>query len=130
MARSERKGRGERPVSTEKHIVSIRMPAELIGFIEREARARGAALGLTGADLEAAVNVTATVNRILEAVRTWFALPAVVADALERDRAQLGLGRLEYLQYLAFRRYEALAKNGPGFDKVSAPTDRPVPPRR
>jgi hypothetical protein len=121
MARSERKARTERPVSTEKHIVSIRMPAEILDFVEREARARGASLGLKGEDLEAAVNVTATVNRILEAVRTWFALPAIVAEALERDRAELGLGRLEYLQHLAFRRYEALAKNGPGFDKGTAP---------
>jgi hypothetical protein len=130
MARTDRKTRNERSVSTEKHIVSIRMPAEILAFVEREARARGAALGLKGEDLDAAVNVTATVNRILEAVRTWFGLPAIVAEALERDRAELGLGQLEYLQYLAFRRYEALARNGPGFDKASVPTDRPAPPRR
>lgn len=130
MARPDRTKKTERPASTEKHIVSIRMPVEILDFVEREARARAAALGLKGEDLESAVNVTATVNRMLEALRTWFALPAIVAEALERDRAALGLGRLEYLQHLAFRRYEALAKNGPGFDKASVPTDRPAPPRR
>ncbi len=129
MARADRKS-SERSRSGEKSIVSIRMPAEILEFIEREARARAAALGLKGEDLEAAVNVTATVNRILEGVRTWFALPGMVVDALERDRAELALGRLEYLQHLAFRRYEALSKNGPGFDKApTSPSDKP-PSRR
>jgi hypothetical protein len=53
----------------------------------------------------------------------------VVAEALERDRAALGLGRLEYLQFLVFRRYEALVKHGPGFDKDGA-VDRGAGGRR
>jgi hypothetical protein len=105
------------PASPEKTIISIRMPLELLSFVEGEARARGAALGLKGDDLENSINITAQINRTLEAFRSWFGLPAVVADAVEKDRAALGLGRLEYLQYLVFRRYEAIVKNGPGFDR-------------
>jgi len=107
--------------SAEKTIVSIRMPLEVLSFVESESRARAAGLGLKGQDLESAINVTAQINRMLEALRSWFGLPAIVAEAVEKDRAALGLGRLEYLQYLVFRRYEALAKDGPGFDK-DAPT--------
>jgi hypothetical protein len=118
-----RSNRERRPIqsrtTTEKSIVSVRMPAELVAFVEEEARARAAALGLKGEAVEAAVNMTATINRTLEAFRTWFGLPSIVAEAIERDRAALGLGRLEYLQYLVFRRYEALVKHGPGFDKAT-----------
>ena len=110
--------------SAEKSIISIRMPIEVLNFVEGESRARAAALGLKGADLEGAINITAQINRMLEALRTWFGLPAIVAEAAEKDRAALALGRLEYLQYLVFRRYEALVKNGPGFDKDGSPTDR------
>jgi hypothetical protein len=107
--------------SAEKSIISIRMPVEVLRFVEDESRARGAALGLKGPDLENAINITAQINRTLEALRSWFGLPAIVAEAVEKDRAALGLGRLEYLQYLVFRRYEATVKNGPGFDRESAP---------
>jgi hypothetical protein len=105
------------PASAEKTIISIRMPIEVLNFVEGESRARAAGLGLRGEDLESAINITAQINRMLESLRTWFGLPAMVAEAAEKDRAALGLGRLEYLQYLVFRRYEALAKNGPGFDR-------------
>ncbi len=110
--------------SAEKSIISIRMPIEVLRFVEAESRARAAALGLDGADLETAINITAQINRMLEALRTWFGLPAIVAEAAEKDRAALGLGRLEYLQYLVFRRYEASSKYGPGFDKEARPSDR------
>ena len=120
----------ESPRSGEKTIVSIRMPAELVAFVEAEARARAAALGLKGEDLEAAVNMTATINRTLEAFRSWFALPSIVAEAIERDRAALGLGRLEYLQDLVFRRYEALVKNGPGFDRDTMPAEKGAASKR
>ena len=105
------------PASAEKSIISIRMPIEVLNFVEGESRARAAGLGLKGEDLETAINITAQINRMLESLRTWFGLPAMVAEAVEKDRAALGLGRLEYMQYLVFRRYEALAKNGPGFDR-------------
>jgi hypothetical protein len=112
------------PASAEKTIISIRMPVEILSFVEAEARARARRLGLEGEDLEAAVNITATINRTLKAFRSWFGLPAIVAGLVEKDRASLGLGRLEYLQYLVFRRYEALVKQGPGFDRETAPGER------
>jgi hypothetical protein len=109
------------PASAEKTIISIRMPIEILSFVEGESRARGAALGLRGKELDDSINITAQINRTLEAFRSWFGLPAIVADTVEKDRSALGLGRLEYLQYLVFRRYECIVKNGPGFDKDSAP---------
>ncbi len=116
--------------SAEKSIISIRMPVEVLNFVEGESRARAAALGLKGADLEHAINITAQINRMLEALRTWFGLPAMVAEAVERDRAALGLGRLEYLQYLVFRRYEATVKSGPGFDREGSQPEKAAGGRR
>ena len=87
--------------SAEKSIISIRMPVEVLRFVEDESRARGAALGLKGPVLENAINITAQVNRTLDALRSWFGLPAIVAEAVEKDREALGLGRLECLQYLS-----------------------------
>ena len=110
--------------SAEKTIISIRMPIEVLNFVEGESRSRAASLGLKGADVEGAINITAQINRMLESLRSWFGLPAMVADAVEKDRAALGLGRLEYLQHLVFRRYEALVKYGPGFDRESAEPDK------
>jgi hypothetical protein len=110
--------------SAEKTIISIRMPLEILAFVEAEARSRAGRLGLKGEDLESAVNVTATINRMLEALRSWFGLPAIVAELVEKDRDALGLGRLEYLQYLVFRRYEALVKQGPGFDREAMPAEK------
>lgn len=112
------------PASAEKTIISIRMPIEVLHFVEGESRSRAAGLGLKGADLEGAINITAQINRMLESLRSWFGLPAMVADTVEKDRAALGLGRLEYLQHLVFRRYEALVKHGPGFDQESAQPDK------
>jgi hypothetical protein len=45
-------------------------------------------------------------------------LPPPVAELIDRDRTALGFHRLEYLQYLVFRRYEAASKQGPGFDST------------
>src|SRR6266542_2254947 len=118
------------PASAEKSIISIRMPIEALNFVEGESRARAAGLGLKGEDLESAINITAQINRMLEALRTWFGLPAMVAEAVERDRAALGLGRLEYLQYLVFRRYEATVKSGPGFDREGSQPEKAAGGRR
>jgi len=58
---------------------------------------------------------------IVRIVSSPFCVQVHVSLAVEKDRAALGLGRLEYLQYLVFRRYEAAVKNGPGFDRESPP---------
>jgi len=124
MPRKAREATRGMPASAEKSIISIRTPIEVLNFVEGESRARAAGLGLKGAELEGAINITATINRMLEALRSWFGLPAMVVEAVEKDRAALGLGRLEYLQFLVFRRYETVVKNGPGFDRDSSPPER------
>jgi hypothetical protein len=128
MAREKRSRKTEpsrgSPASAEKTIISIRMPIEILNFVEGESRSRAATLGLKGDELEGAINITAQINRMLESLRSWFGLPAIVADVVEKDRAALGLGRLEYLQHLVFRRYEALIKHGPGFDKDVPPSEK------
>ena len=116
--------------SPEKTIVSIRMPLEVLSFVEGESRARAAALGLRGDELESAINITAQINRMLESLRSWFGLPLIVAEAAEKDRAALGLSRVDYLQYLVFRRYEAVAKNGPAFDRDLPSGDKHLDSRR
>jgi hypothetical protein len=93
------------------------MPVEVLNIVEGESRARAATLGLTGTDREGTISIAAQINRMLKGLRRWFGLPAIVAEAEDKDRAALGLGRLEYLQHLVFRRYEATVKNGPGFDR-------------
>jgi hypothetical protein len=135
MARKELSSRGRETsrgsvASAEKTIISIRMPIEVLNFVEAESRHRAAGLGLKGEDLESAINITAQINRMLEGLRTWFGLPAMVAEAVEKDRFALGLGRLEYLQYLVFRRYEALAKHGPGFDRDSSSGEKSASGKR
>ena len=89
------------------------LKARIMAEVEREA----ALLAAAGPEADRPARAPAPARR-----RTWFGLPAIVAEAIERDRAALGLGRLEYLQYLVFRRYEALVKHGPGFDKVGEKT--------
>lgn len=110
-------GKGRQPAPTPNDVASVpslsstrtmtafRIPTPLHGEITREALALSS-------------DLTSFVNRVLAGFMHHFGLPApVVEEALERDRAELGLGRFEYYQYVLFRRYEAMAKHGPGFDK-------------
>jgi hypothetical protein len=105
-------------------LAGIRIPVEVLNFAEGESRARAATLGLTDADLEGAINITAQINRMLEGQRSWYGLPAIVAEVAEKDCAVLGLGRLEYLQDLVSRHHEATVKNGPGFDREGPQAER------
>jgi hypothetical protein len=96
-----------RPVSlsSTRTMAAFRIPTPLHGEITREA------LGMS-------LDLTSFVNRTLHGYMHHFGLPTpVVEEALERDRAELGLSRFDYFQYVLFRRYEAMSKNGPGFDK-------------
>ena len=45
------------------------------------------------------------------------ASPPGSTERLEEDRHALGFSRYEYFQYLLFRRYEAVAKEGAAFDR-------------
>ena len=115
--------------SGEKTVLSVRMPLEVAAFIQEEARARALAAGVSEKELpepgERALNMTRMVNTILDAVRTYFSLPAVIVEQLEADRKALKLNRLEYLQHIVYRRSEAVMKNGPGFDRGGAPGQKP-----
>jgi len=126
MAAKERGSEVRRSTETssrsgEKTVLSVRMPMEVAAFIQEEARARALAAGVSEKELpepgERALNMTRMVNTILDAVRTYFSLPAVLVEQLESDRKALKLTRLEYLQHIVYRRSEAVMKSGPGFDK-------------
>ncbi len=67
---------------------------------------------------DAPSDLTAYVNKIFASFLHFFSLPSVVEDELERDRQALGFGRFEYYQYVLFRRYEAVTRSGPGFDRA------------
>lgn len=96
---------GTPSLSSTRTMVAFRIPTPLHGEITKEA-------------LAASLDLTSFVNRALAGYMHYFGLPTpVVEEALERDRAQLGLGRFEYYQYVLFRRYEAMSKDGPGFDR-------------
>jgi hypothetical protein len=92
-------------LSSTRTMVAFRIPTPLHAEITKEA-------------LSVSLDLTSFVNRALTGYMHYFGLPApVVEEALERDREALGLGRFEYFQYVLFRRYEAMSKNGPGFDR-------------
>ena len=93
--------------TTEKLMQTFRMPRELVIFLKDEAAARGS-------------DLTGHVIRHLDAVRTWFGLPAAATALLEADRQALGLGRYEYLLHLLFQRSLELRDKGPGFDLPDA----------
>ncbi len=129
---NERRDRTTGVRSSEKTVLSVRMPMEVAAFIQEEARARALAAGVSESDLpepgERALNMTKMVNTILDAVRTYFSLPAVLVEKLEADRKALQLTRLEYLQHIVYMRSEAITRPGPGFDR-SGPTSTKGGPR-
>ncbi len=124
----ERRTHETTPRTGEKSVLSVRMPMELATFIQDEARARALAAGVSEKELpepgERALNLTRMVNTILDAFRTYFNLPVVIVERVEADRKALKLGRLDYLQHVVYMRSEAVAKNGPGFDKSGAPAPK------
>src|SRR5690242_5324633 len=75
-------------LSSTRTMTAFRIPTPLHGEITREALALSS-------------DLTSFVNRVLAGFMHHFALPTpVVEEALERDRAELGLGRFEYYQYV------------------------------
>lgn len=93
--------------TTEKLMQTFRMPREMVAFLRNEANERG-------------VDLTAHVIRHLDALRTWFGLPAAASALLEADRQALGMGRYEYLLHLLFQRALRLREEPPGFDAPGA----------
>jgi hypothetical protein len=93
--------------STEKLMQTFRMPRELVTFLRSEADRNGR-------------DLTAFVNRHLEALRTWFGLPEAASTLLDADRELLKMERYEYLLHVLFPRSLDLREKGPGFDAPSA----------
>lgn len=93
--------------TTEKLMQTFRMPRELVTFLREEANRNGR-------------DLTAFVNRQLDALRTWFGLPEAASRLLEADRHALKMERYEYLLHVLFQRSLELREKGPGFDAPGA----------
>lgn len=52
------------------------------------------------------------IREVISQLRTWFRLPANVAEALKKDADAHQLHTLDYLQMLLHKRYESLAAEG------------------
>ena len=87
-----------------KVLAAFRIPKPLHNAMQQEARAEG-------------LDLTAYVNRLFEGFLHHFGLPSVVEEMLERDREALKLTRHNYLQYVLYRRHEAVGRDGPAFDR-------------
>ncbi len=91
-------------VTTEKTIVTFRMPADLGDWCRAQADARGISFN------ELAVSVLADLHE-------WYGLPDQMVHALEADCTALGMGRREYLMHLLLTRYDQVKEREPGFDR-------------
>jgi hypothetical protein len=98
-------------VTTEKTIVTFRMPADLGNWCKEQADARGISFN------EFAVSVLADLHE-------WYGLPDQMVAALEADCTALGLGRREYLMHLLLTRYDQVKEREPGFDRRGLERDR------
>jgi hypothetical protein len=101
-----RAGEVEESPSGLKVMAAFRIPKPLHSALTREAQQEGS-------------DLTGYVNRLFDGFLHHFGLPSVVREGLEGDQTELGFNRYEYLQYLLFRRYEDVTKNGPAFDRSS-----------
>lgn len=99
-------------VTTEKTVVTFRMPADLGGWCRSQADARGVSFN------EFAVG-------ILNDLYSWYGLPDPMVEKLEADCAALGVGRREYLMRLLTFRYDQVRERGPGFDRSGAEGGKP-----
>jgi hypothetical protein len=60
------------------------------------------------------------VNRLFDGFLHYFGLPSIIRENLERDREALGMSRYDYLQYVLYRRHEAVSDKGEAFDRGPA----------
>ena len=84
-----------------KVVQTYRLARQLVGFLKEEAAERG-------------LDVSALASRILDGYRSYYGMPPAAVASLERDRRELGLDRLAYLQQLVFGRAELVSLRGPG----------------
>lgn len=101
--RPKSKGPNDPYSSTEKLMQTFRLPRELVAFLKDDAAKNG-------------LDLTAYVNKMLDAVRTWYGMPVAAGQLLEADREGLKMRRYEYLQHLVFQRSLELREKGLGFD--------------
>ena len=94
------------PSPSGKVMAAFRIPRHLHAAMTRESRAEK-------------LDLTAYVNRLFDGFLNHFGLPRVVRDGLELDREALGFSRHEYLQYVLYRRHEAVAQQGEAFDRAA-----------
>ena len=86
-------------------MAAFRIPKPLHSAMQQEAQAEG-------------LDLTAYVNRLFDGYLHHFGLPSVVRESLEEDRQALGFNRYDYLQYLLYRRHEAVSQQGVAFDRT------------
>jgi hypothetical protein len=103
---AELEGRGS-ALATGKVMAAFRIPRHLHSTMTQESRAE-------------AIDLTAYVNRLFDGFLHHFGLPSIIRENLERDRKALGVSRYEYLQYVLYRRHEAVTEKGEAFDRAPA----------
>lgn len=90
-------------VTTEKTVVTFRMPVDLRNWCRKQAEDRG-------------LSLNEFVVAVLADLHEWYGLPDQMVAALESDCTALGLGRREYLMHLLLTRYDQVKERRPGFD--------------
>jgi hypothetical protein len=101
---SELPARSSVTTTAEKVVVTFRFPRDLADFLNVEAKRRGWSMN------EFLVTIT-------HDLYTWYALPEMVTEQLEEDRAALELDRRKYATHVLMRRYHEVLEKGPGFEK-------------
>jgi len=100
-----RKGGGHAPemMTSEKVMMTFRIPRDVVSGMKGEARRKG-------------LDFTAMVVRSLHGCPTCFGLPHAATSQLEADGEALGLDRDQYLVHLLYHRSLDVLAKGPGFD--------------
>jgi hypothetical protein len=62
-------------------------------------------------------SLTDLVVGFLDDARTWWGLGEAIAETLRQDAEKLNLSQRDYIFYLLSERYEAVRKNGVGWEK-------------
>jgi hypothetical protein len=93
------------PLTDEKPVVSFRMSFKITGWLKEVSAARG-------------WSMNEYVVSVLDGLRTWWRLPAMLSDVLEADRKAMGMDHFDYVGHLLARRYNEIRdQGGPGFEK-------------
>ena len=95
------------PLTDEKPVVSFRMSFKLTAWLKEVSSRRG-------------WSMNEYVVSALDGLRSWWRLPAMLADVLEEDRRAMGMDQFDYIGHLLARRYNEIRdQGGPGFERKS-----------